>query len=782
IRFSTIPTIEQRQGIFRNPATGAPISIRNPYTGEVYANGIVPQNLITPFARRVLGDLPVPTEAGASNNFVSLPSSRFNNDKGDVKFDYNSGGRTTAFVRYSKRKVTNFEAPAIPGASGGDSNANVYITNEQYAGGVTYNLTSKSLLEFRLGISRTEAGKTPFNIGSGSIRDDYGITGLPEDELVSGGLNTQSIAGFTNLGRQSSNPQFQNPFVINPRFNYSLVLGQHSLKAGYEYQRINTEIEDFHPKYGQDFYSGAFSGNNVADFLFGARSEFQLTNSFIANYRQRMHFAYFQDDFRVNQKLTLNLGLRYEFATPQYERDNRLSNFDPATNTIINATDGSLAQRALVNPDKNNFAPRLGLAYNLNDRIVLRGGYGLSYVHFNRLGGENILAFNPPQVFNVAVTQQPFSTSGGATTFTPLCTGNNFGTSCYRPTQLGYPEGLVVPQQFNAQRSRVNFAPRDSPTAFVQSYHASVQFEVLRGLLLDFAYVGNRSSNLIILADYNQARTNAAGENTAIQLRRPLPQYSFIQLSFPGGKARYDSFQFKVERRFTDGLYFLNSLTISKAKDNAAGHLETFNGDNSRANFLNLTGDYSRSSYDLPFNNTTSVVYNLPFGRNRRFGSNIPRYLDAIIGGFRLTAINRITSGLTANLSYNPPANLQVGAPITYRPNITGDLYATSDTQTVTNFLNRAAISIPNDPTQPFGNAPRNAVRGPAFWQADIGLHKQFPLFNETTRLEFRAEAFNILNRSNFGAPNANVSNPNFGTITNTFPARELQFALKLLF
>jgi outer membrane receptor protein involved in Fe transport len=226
--------------------------------------------------------------------------------------------------------------------------------------------------------------------------------------------------GYLALGRQSSNPQYQNPFAINPRVNYSFIAGRHSLKAGYEYQRINTEIEDFHPKYGQDSYSGGFSrpstsiaGNtlyNVADFLFGARNQYELTNTFVANYRQRMHFAYLQDDFQNNPKLTLNLGLRYEFATPQYERDNKLSNFDPATNTVIQARDGSLADRALVNPDKNNFAPRLGFAWNVAPRTVLRGGYGMSYVHFNRLGGENILAFNPPQVFNVAVSQQPFVT------------------------------------------------------------------------------------------------------------------------------------------------------------------------------------------------------------------------------------------------------------------------------------------------------------------------------------------------------------------------------------
>lgn len=779
VAFATLPPLEQRQGIFRNP-DGTPIAIRNPLTGVVYANGIVPQSDIIPFARKVFGDLPLPNLPGLANNYSILPRSQFFNDKGDVKLDFNINDKLTAFVRGSSRKLNNFEAPTIDGLSGGNSNASVFVINEQIAGGITYTVSSNSVLEFRLGVSRTKAGKNPFNIGIGTMLSNYGITGLPETPDIAGGLNSQAINGYTQLGRQSSNPQFQNPFVWNPRVNYTFITGRHSFKVGYEYQRINTEISDAHPKYGQDTYGGSFSrplnvtGNNnaynVADFLFGARSSYQLTDTFVADYRQRMHFGYIQDDFQVNPNLTFNLGVRYEFATPQYEAQNRLSNFDPSTNTVIVATDGSLADRALVNPDKNNFAPRLGFAWKAATRTVLRGGYGLSYIHFNRLGGENILSLNPPQVFNVTIDQLASQSR---------CTGSNF-TGCFRPTQDGYPAGLLAPTQFNALRSRVNFTPLNNPTAYVQSFHMTVQVEILKNLLVDVGYVGNRTSNLIILADINQARPNAPGENTPLQQRRPRTNFSFIQGSLAQGEAQYDSLQLKLERRFSGGLYLLNSFTLSQAKDNAAGHLESANGDNSRANFANLDGEYAVSGYDVPVNNTTSVVYELPFGRGRRFGSNMPRILDALIGGFRLTAINRVTSGRPVNLTYSPTSEFSVSGDITYRPNIIGEVV--NENPTPTNYFNRAAVSTPTDRSQPFGNAPRNAVRGPAFWQADIGLHKQFQLWNETTRLEFRAEAFNILNRTNFGTPNGNISSAGFGTITSAFPARELQFALKLYF
>ena len=156
------------------------------------------------------------------------------------------------------------------------------------------------------------------------------------------------------------------------------------------------------------------------------------------------------------------------------------------------------------------------------------------------------------------------------------------------------------------------------------------------------------------------------------------------------------------------------------------------------------------------------------------------RFFDAFLGGFQLTAINRVTSGRPVNLTYSPSAQFSVSGDITYRPNIIGQVV--NDNPTPMNYFNRAAVSIPTDASNPFGDAPRNAVRGPGFWQADIGLHKQFRLWNENSKLELRAEPFNIFNRTNFGAPNGNASSAAFGTITTAFPARELQFAAKILF
>ena len=193
--------------------------------------------------------------------------------------------------------------------------------------------------------------------------------------------------------------------------------------------------------------------------MLGLRSSYSIITPFLANLRQRMHFGYLQDDIKVNPKLTLNAGLRYEYATPQYEKDNFLTNFDPATNTLIGAKDGSIYDRALVNPDRNNFAPRLGAAWAVDSKTVVRAGYGLSYIHFNRMGGENLLSFNGPHVVGLNINQ---------TINQPLCVGNANPTTCFRTTQQGYPEGFTTPASFNPLNVRVNYIPKDTPTGNVR--------------------------------------------------------------------------------------------------------------------------------------------------------------------------------------------------------------------------------------------------------------------------------------------------------------------------
>src|SRR6266540_446534 len=321
--FASIPTAAMRAG-----ALGK--AIVNPLTGETYADGVIPASAITPFAKKVLAGLPAPTRAGISNNFDSLPEATNRNNKFDIKIDHQFSTRMTAFGRVSHRKANNFEPPPIPGETGSPSNNQLHVLNDQVAGGITYSPTTSSLFEFRLGWSRTKAGKEPPGVGGPNMFDLYGITGIPTDKRFAGGLTEQGVTGWTTWGRQNSNPQFQDPSVLNPRINYSWIMGRQAFKSGYEYQAINTQIDDFNPKYGRDSYGGQFTRPagatadpatyNLADFMLGLRSSYSIITPFLANLRQRMHFGYLQDDIKVSPKLTLNAGLRYEYGTPQYEQ------------------------------------------------------------------------------------------------------------------------------------------------------------------------------------------------------------------------------------------------------------------------------------------------------------------------------------------------------------------------------------------------------------------------------------------------------------------------------
>ncbi len=783
LRFADLPTADMRQGIVNLP-------LRDPYTGGEWTGGRVPQNLITTFAARVLRDLPAPNRPGAGtlgigNNFESLATDSTNDDKGDVKIDHYFSHRATAFFRYSDREFGRFEPPAIPGPSGGNSNGNVFVLNSAVTGGLTYTVNPTSILEFRLAVTRTDGGKSPANASEAHIEQTYGIRGIPNDPRIGGGLNTQGVNGFTQWGRQNSNPQFQNPDVWNPRVNYSTIRGRQTLKFGWEHQRINTEINDLSPVYGQSSYGGRFSSPtpglgsdlyNLADFLVGAQSALEKTNFVVLDYRQRMHFFYLQDDFKVSSKLTLNLGVRYEFATPQWEDQNRLGNFDPATRSLIFAKSGSLYDRALVDPDRNNWAPRIGLAYSLTPRTVIRSGYGVSYVHFNRMGGENLLGFTGPFVLRVTQNQTaPAIPNGGQ----PLC-GAGQTRGCFIRTQEGYPSDFNDPAKFDPRRTRVNYTPRDTRTGYVQAWHFTIQRQLGRDLSLDLGYVGNRGVKQLILADYNQSRPNDLTENLNIDQRRPIAGFSEIQISYGAGNTFYHGLQAKLEKRYASGLYVLNSFTWSKAIDSAPGHLETYNGDNSRVNFYDLRNERAVSSYDIPVNNVTSIIWDIPYGRGRRWGDGLHPLANAILGGWRTTLINNMRHGYPVNVTYNPAAAFRTCGACSPRPNVSGPI--TSPDKNINRFFVADNIVIPTDRRFPFGNLGRNAARSHSFFQADLGLYKEFALPREGARLEFRSEFFNLLNKTNFLAPASRRDASNFGTITSTFPARQIQFALKLYF
>ncbi len=770
---STIPTMAQRGGILS-------VDVRNPFTGQVYPAGTpIP---MTAFASKVLNDLPAPTNSGAANNLQILQEFTNSTPKAGGKVDIQINPRLSAFGRFGWRDADIFDQPPISGPSGGSGNSETYVTNKQFSSGLTYTPSGTSLFEARFGWSTTKAGKNPFALvdGQGSAESVYGITGLPADPRVAAGLPTQLITGFSDLGRQATNPQWQYPTVFNPKINYTWLQGRHSLKTGYEFQRVLTEVQDVNPLYGRDSYAGQFtrpagaaSNNlyNLADFMFGFRSTYALSNILVAELQQNMHFMYLQDDWRVNDQLTINAGLRYEYATPWTEANNVLSNFNPTTKTMVLAKDGSLQDRSTLKPDRNNFGPRLGVAFTPVDRTVFRAGYGISYVHFHRAGGANVLPINGPQVINAVVVQ-------------------TVAESTFRTTQQGYPAGLTDPSRFNPLLANITYMPEDYRSSDVHSWFASVQREIWDGALLDLAYVGNRANGMLLFANYNQAAPNNAAGTLTLQQRRPIPEYADITYSFNGGKSRYHSFQTKFDWRIGSDMTLMSSLTLSQTKDNGAGSLENPNGNfPAPQDFNNLEADFGLSGYHQPYNSTTSFVIDLPFGQGRRYMNNANAVTEAILGGWMIAGINTVAPGEMVTLTYTPTAAQQVSGiqqdfrgANNYRPNVNGDPYVPEGERNINNWLSRTTVTVPTDPSRPFGNAERNSVRGPLLWTVDMVMSKRFNMPWRNGSFEFRGEFFNLLNRTNFRAPNGNRSAGAYGTITTTYDPRIIQFGFKASF
>jgi hypothetical protein len=788
--YDSIPTAAEVSGIL-------PVTVVDPLTSVVYPAGTtIPIATLNPFAATVLSQLPptTPGLTGASNNLLEQLLITDDDDKYDVKLDGKINDSMSAFLRFSERWDTQYFQPDIPGPSGGDGNGHIKADDQNASVGYTWTPSPTSIVEARFGISHIAAGKTPVTLGEMSMLALYGITGLPTGSNLTGGLNSQAVSGLSQFGRQTSNPQFQNPTSFGPKFSYSKIVGRHSLKLGYEFLAIRTEILDVNPLYGEDTYAGQFSkptctqlgeatgcaiasnstAYNLADFIFGTPSQINLGNDDVVNLRQHIQALYFQDDYRLTPKLTLNLGLRWDFATPLYERNNNYSDFNPATDTMTPATNGSLFDRSLVHPNYKNYGPRIGLAYSIFPKTVFRSGYGISYDYFNRVGSA-LEGINAPQALFGVISQS--IPPGGPVPANFLVTKNSFTT------------GIDNPSNFNPLVSNVVYIPPNSPWPYIQTWFAGIQQEITPSTTLEVDYNGNHSLDLPIIADYNQAAPNVVGGTLGIAARVPIPTFGPITWVDPVGNNNYNGLSFRAEHRFTGGLYFLNSFTWGKALGDSEQALEYYSGyvEANPQNIHDLAAEYGPSSFDIKLNNVTSIVYQLPFGRGQKFGSSMNRGEDAAVGGWEINFINTAHTGTPLNVYYGPTSTESVsslsndyrGEPF-LRPDVTGSATSQSTAQMLNTYFAGYTFTIPpvNDP---FGDVSRNDFRAPGFEQLDFSADKTWTI-HENIRFQFRSEFFNVLNHTNFGIPTTQTTSSAFGTIRTTYPARQIQFGAKLLF
>lgn len=778
--YATLPSMDDRKGIFS-------VAVTNPLTGKVYpANSGIPLSDMPFYAQKALSQLPIPNGPGRANNYQYLSRGQTYYDKWDAKIDWQINTSMTTFVRFSQRKQLA-KSVGLSDVSPLFQGAYTPTLNQQLAAGFTWTMGSGTILEGRFGYSRVDSEGRPTVVGGPSALEAYQITGLPTQKDRTGGFPGSMFNTFATLGRAGASWQWQKPKHYNPKVNFARIMGRHMMKVGYEFVTVHESVFDINPSYGGDYYLGSFSkvpggssdlaAYSLADFMFGLRSRYMLSTFNVVKIQRQFHFGYFQDDFRPTNNLTLNLGIRWEFATPWFDPDDHMANFDPTTNTIRYAKPGgSIAERGLVDLRYKNFAPRFGFAYTLNQKTVVRGGYGISYIHEHRVGSaEELNMFGPYGIVAVADQANPLDPS-------------------FRTTQMGYPTDMVDPSKFDPLKANITYIPRNVKTAYVQTWVLDVQREVANNLVFDIAYVGNHSLGLPFFADYNQAFPQPTSTSTlSLNERRPIKNFGAITWWNDGGLGYYHGLQAKLERQFTAGFSFINALTYSKSIDNSVQCLDTSNGNySSPQDVRNMASEKGLSNTDQKLTNVTSIIYQIPIGRGRQFLASAPMLVDKILGGWQFSAINNLLTGMPICLrawSGTVPALFQTVGNLNdwrggeaFRPNVLGPVLNTAGGDITENYFNTANVVLPTDPSKPFGNAGRNSVRSSGMFTIDLGISKDFPVFREGTKIQFRAEMFNCLNRTNLSGPNSDRASANWGKIRSTYAPRQVQFALKIVF
>jgi hypothetical protein len=770
VRFSTVPSANEKNGVFSS-AVVDPFNNRAPF-----ANNTIPSTRFDPVAAKIVALFPNPNLPGTSNNFVAAPVTRTRQDQFDVRVDHNFSSAVNLFGRYSMVDSDLFRPAPMPGLAEGSFN-DAFGTGDSrshgLAVGMNWTINTRMTSDFRFGHSRGDYFVFPPNFGTNGA-EAVGLKNVPNAADIIGGLPKLNIQGFSAFGRHTSTPQFQTPRAYDFKASLSHLTGRHFLKYGGEWLFVSTKIRDINALIGSmTFSNGIFTGRALGDLLLGLPQRLALTSNSVFDQGQRMQFYYVQDDFKLTPRLTLNYGMRYEYATPPVEADNQFANFDPKTGAIIFAQDGDLFERALINPDRNNFAPRFGFAWSPTDRWVIRGAYGIFYNHTNRQGREGLLGFNPPFLVDNTIS----------------VSGNNVTAdrAIFR-LQDGYPNGLLDPTRLSATVGR-RAQDSNQRTAYVQQWNLGLQREIFKDLLLEVAYVGNKGTKLAGFRNVNQRAVvinQATGAATAGA--RSFPTLGDIQFLENRVLSNYHSMQVRVEKRFSQGFTFLGSYTWGKALTESPDHLSTsgagagFDVGTFREpqNPNNLKAERGLAEFDIKHRFVMSYVWELPFGQGRRYGSNAGALADLLLGGWNVTGIHSFQSGLGLTAIQSGGGVLDLGGERRGRPNLIGD---PDGPKTIDQWFNRAAFSA-TDPTRGivFGSSGIGVMRGPGLINFDFTLAKNFHL-SETRYFQFRTELFNAFNRVNLSVPNLNIADNAFGTIrTTATPARIIQFGLKFYF
>lgn len=733
LRTGRVATAAERDGVFT-------AAIRDPLTGLPFANNTIPADRIDPVARNIMNLLPLPNASG-TNNFIRQPNVEDDGERYLVKGDFKASDQDNMFVRFIYTDRTRFVPGFIGGLLDGTSTSawgRNYLKSYSTVGGWTKVLGDTMVNELRVSWARgvSDGQQDPF--GEDGLAQ-IGFKGVPADPAVLGGIMGVDISGHVRLGSPNFMPKYQHTDQVQYLNTLSWLRGRHQVKFGADVMLpMNNEYIDIPSTRGNLQFSGQYTGNALADFMLGWARTAELSNVHLVNQRRYSYAFFVQDDWRPSDRLTINMGLRYDYMTPSYEAANQMANFDPNTGSLVYATDGSMADRALITPDRNNFGPRAGVVYQLTPKTILRGGYGLFFNPLDRIGSEDQLSLNPPGLRNINQTT--------TSTTTPILLMKD-----------GFPANYLDPANVVLNRLLIRAANPDGTNATSQQVAIGMERQLGGTFVVSADFVANNGSNIAVLRNLNQpANGNGA---------RPYPNFAHIQWRDPIGESSYKGVDFAAEKRMSDGYSYRVAYTWSDSRDQAPEHLAATSGRPQDTN--NIEAWEGPSDFDVRHRVVASFIAESPVGRSVDLGSAG----NAILGDWTVSGIYTARSGRPFTVTQG---GLE-GA--TWLPNLTGD---PQGQETVDSWFNVAAFT--RVPAGQFGNAGRNILRGPGYATFDLSLQRRIP-FSPRFAATLRWDIFNMFNRANFGNPNADITGSTAGTIsTLAGDPRVMQLAIRFHF
>jgi outer membrane receptor protein involved in Fe transport len=733
LRTGRVATADERNGIFTSV-------IRDPLTGLPFENNRIPADRIDPVARNIMNLVPLPNASG-TNNFIRQPNVEDDGERYLLKTDLKVSNSDNVFMRFIYTDRTRFVPGWFGGIIDGTSTSawgRNYLKSYSTVGGWTKVIGPTMVNELRVSWARgvSDGQQDPF--GQDGLAQ-IGFRGVPANDAVLGGIMGVDITGHIRLGSPNFMPKYQHTDQVQYLDTVSWLKGRHQIKFGTDIMMpMRNEYIDVPSTRGNLQFSGQYSGNAVADFMLGWARTAELSNVHIANQRRYSTAFFVQDDWRPSDRLTINLGLRYDYMTPSYDANNQMANFDPASGSLVFAADGDIETRALIKPDRNNIGPRIGFVYQFTPQTVLRGGYGLFVNPLDRIGSEDQLSLNPPGLRNINQT----------TTST---------TTAVLLMRDGFPSNYLDPANVVLSRLLIRAANPDGTNAESQQVAIGVERQLGRDFVVSADFVGNSGSHISVLRNLNQpANGNGA---------RPYPNFSHIQWRDPIGESAYKGIDFSAEKRMSKGYSYRVAYTWSDSRDQAPEHLAATSGRPQDTN--NIAAWEGPSDFDVRHRLVANFIAESPVGREVDLGAAG----NAVLGGWTISGIYTARSGRPFTVTQG---SLE-GA--TWLPNLAGD---PEGQKTVDGWFNVAAFQ--RVPAGTFGNAGRNIVRGPGYVTFDLSLQRRITL---TGRLAatLRWDVFNLFDRANFGTPNSDITGSTVGTISSLAgDPRVMQLAIRLHF